>query len=81
MTVAFARGGVKTRSNQIFINLKDNYRLDTLAYSGVTGFPVVAVVVDGKENVLKFYNGYGDKLGYKQDSISKFGNFNCINFK
>ena len=74
MTVAFARGGVKTRSNQIFINLKDNYRLDTLAYSGVTGFPVVAVVVDGKENVLKFYNGYGDKLGYKQDSISKFGN-------
>ena len=25
MTISFARGGVKTRSNQIFINLKDNY--------------------------------------------------------
>ena len=31
-------------------------------------------VISGKENVLKFYNNYGDKLGYKQDSIFKFGN-------
>ena len=74
MTVAFARGGVKSRSNQIFINLKDNYRLDTLAYSGVTGFPVIAEVVNGEDVVMKFYDGYGDKLGYKQDSIAKFGN-------
>ncbi len=57
MTIAFARGGVKSRSNQIFINLKDNYRLDKLAYSGVTGFPVVAKVVAGKEVILKFYDG------------------------
>jgi cyclophilin family peptidyl-prolyl cis-trans isomerase len=74
MTIAFARGGVKSRSNQIFINLKDNYRLDKLAYSGVTGFPVVAKVIAGKENILKFYDGYGEKLGRKQDAISKFGN-------
>lgn len=74
MTIAFARGGVETRSNQIFINLKNNYRLDKLAYSGVTGFPVIAKVIDGQENVLKFYGGYGDKLGYKQDSVAKFGN-------
>ena len=74
MTIAFARGGVKSRSNQIFINLKDNYRLDKLAYAGVTGFPVVAKVVAGKEVILKFYDGYGEKLGRKQDMISKFGN-------
>ncbi|SDS31667.1 Peptidyl-prolyl cis-trans isomerase (rotamase)-cyclophilin family [Polaribacter sp. KT25b] len=74
MSISFARGGVNTRSNQIFINLKNNNRLDTLTYSGVTGFPVIAKVISGKENVLKFYNGYGDKLGYKQDSIAKFGN-------
>ena len=55
MTISFARGGVKTRSNQIFINLKDNYRLDELAYSGVKGFPVIAKVIAGKEVVLKFY--------------------------
>ena len=74
MTISFARGGVKTRSNQIFINLKDNHRLDKLDYSGVKGFPVIAKVIKGKENILKFYDGYGDKLGYKQDSITKFGN-------
>ena len=74
MSIAFARGGVKTRSNQIFINLKDNHRLDKLEYSGVKGFPVIAKVIAGKENVLKFYDGYGDTLGRKQDSISQFGN-------
>ena len=74
MTISFARGGVKTRSNQIFINLKDNYRLDELDYSGVKGFPVIAKVITGKEVVLKFYDGYGDRLGRKQDSINRFGN-------
>lgn len=74
MTISFARGGVKTRSNQIFINLKDNHRLDELDYSGVKGFPVIAKVIAGKENVLKFYDGYGDTLGRKQDSISTYGN-------
>ena len=74
MTISFARGGKETRSNQIFINLKDNYRLDKLAYSGVTGFPVIAKVIKGKENVLKFYDGYGDKLGRKQGKITKLGN-------
>lgn len=74
MSISFARGGVNTRSNQIFINLKENHRLDELAYSGVKGFPVIAKVIAGKENVLKFYDGYGDALGRKQDSINKFGN-------
>jgi len=74
MTISFARGGVNTRSNQIFINLKENYRLDKLSYSGVTGFPVVAKVIAGQENVLKFYDGYGDNLGRKQGEIAKGGN-------
>ncbi|QTE22065.1 peptidylprolyl isomerase [Polaribacter cellanae] len=74
MTISFARGGVNTRSNQIFINLKENHRLDKLAYSGVTGFPVVAKVIAGQENVLKFYDGYGDKLGRQQGKINKLGN-------
>ena len=74
MSISFARGGVNTRTNQIFINLKKNNRLDTLRYSGVTGFPVVAKVTNGFENVLKFYDKYGDKLGFRQDSIQKYGN-------
>jgi|TARA_B110000238_G_scaffold200890_1_gene252995 cyclophilin family peptidyl-prolyl cis-trans isomerase len=74
MTISFARGAVKTRSNQIFINLKDNNRLDTADYSGVVGFPAVAKITVGKANVLKFYDGYGDKLGTQQGKINKFGN-------
>lgn len=74
MTIAFARGGKETRSNQIFINLKDNFRLDKLDYSGVKGFPVIAKVIEGEENVLKFYDGYGDNLGRQQGKIAKFGN-------
>ncbi|WP_299669260.1 peptidylprolyl isomerase [uncultured Polaribacter sp.] len=74
MTIAFARGGVKTRSNQIFINLKENKRLNTLTYSGVSGFPVVAKVIAGQETVLNFYDGYGDRLGRQQGKINEFGN-------
>ena len=57
-----------------FINLKENHRLDELEYSGVKGFPVVAKVIAGQENILRFYDGYGDELGRKQESINKFGN-------
>lgn len=74
MTIAFARGGVNSRSNQIFINLKNNKRLNTLEYSGVKGFPVIAKVIAGKEVVLKFYDGYGDTLGRQQGKINEFGN-------
>jgi len=74
MTISFARGGKKSRTTQIFINLKNNKRLDKLDYGGVKGFPVVASVIEGKENVKKFYKGYGEKLTSKQDSITKYGN-------
>jgi len=74
MTISFARGGVKTRTTQLFINLKNNKRLDALAYSGVKGFPVIAKVIAGKDNILKFYDGYGDRLGMRQDSLNRYGN-------
>lgn len=75
MTISFARGGVRTRTTQIFINLKDNKRqLDEADYSGVKGFPVVAEVTSGKENIKKFYGNYGDRLGMRQDSIHLYGN-------
>lgn len=74
MTISFARAGKRTRTTQIFINLRDNSRLDKIDYGGVKGFPVVAQVINGKENVEKFYNGYGEKITSKQDSITKYGN-------
>lgn len=74
MTISFARGGVESRSTQLFINLKDNKRLDELEYSGVKGFPVIAKVTAGEEVIHKFYAGYGETPAKKQDSIYARGN-------
>ncbi len=74
-TIAFARSGKNTRSTQLFINLGDNSpRLDTIHYSGVTGFPVVAKVIKGMEVVKDFYDGYKEAPAKQQDSIQKLGN-------
>jgi cyclophilin family peptidyl-prolyl cis-trans isomerase len=73
-SIAFARGGPNSRSHQIFINLKDNFHLDTLTYMGTSGFPVVAKVIAGMEIVDEFFDEYGNEPAQKQDSISMFGN-------
>ena len=72
--VAFARGGPETRTTQIFINLEDNPRLDTLTYQGVVGFPAFAKVTSGMNVVKSFFDEYGNEPSGKQDSISMFGN-------
>lgn len=66
--IAFARSGKNSRSNQIFINTKDNHRLDTLHYNGVTGFPGIAVVTKGMETALRFHS-YGEKVHAVPDSL------------
>ena len=80
-TLAYARGDSNTRGVQLFINLKDNAKLDTL---GGFGFPPIAEVVRGMDVVDSLYNGYGDSApksgtqlgreGPAQDSIVKQGN-------
>jgi cyclophilin family peptidyl-prolyl cis-trans isomerase len=74
-TIAFARAGKNTRSCQLFINIRDNKRLDTL--SGETkGFPVFGYVSKGMEVVKKFYTGYQDeprkKMGSKEKNIPEY---------
>ncbi len=71
-TMAFARGGPDTRSNQLFINLKDNLRLDTTDFMGVKGFPAFGEVVEGMEVVESIYDGYKELPD--QDSIQIKGN-------
>lgn len=74
-TIAFARGGIGTRTTEIFINLKNNSPyLDTIFYDGVRGFPVIARVTEGMDTINSFYDKYGEKPGARQDSIQKFGN-------
>jgi peptidyl-prolyl cis-trans isomerase A (cyclophilin A) len=70
-TLSFATGGPNTRTTQLFINLKNNQRLDPL------GFSVVAQVVAGMSVVDSLYQGYGDGpprgKGPSQDAIAKEG--------
>ncbi len=73
-TISFARSGKETRTTQIFINLKDNSRLDSIFYGGVKGFPVIARVTKGMNVIKSFYNGYQEKPSNKQGSIEKYGN-------
>ena len=54
-TLSFARGGKETRGGNLFINLKDNIRLDTINYQKVVGFPVLGTVVKGMEVVEATY--------------------------
>jgi cyclophilin family peptidyl-prolyl cis-trans isomerase len=74
--VAYARGGPNTRSAQLFINLADNVRLDTL---NLIGFPPIGEVVAGMEVVDSLYSLYGGTAahrlpGPRQDSIRVVGN-------
>lgn len=72
-TLAFARGGPNTRGTQVYINLRDNARLDTL---NTIGFPPFAEVVAGMDAVDSLYAGYGapGARGPSQDAIRREGN-------
>ncbi len=74
MTIAFARDGIDSRTTQIYINMKNNNKLDTINYIDVVGFPVIARVINGMETVHKFYSGYDGKAADEQDSIYAQGN-------
>lgn len=58
--LSFARGGKETRTTDVFINLGDNSRLDTIFYNDVTGFPSFGKVTKGMDVVEELYSGYSD---------------------
>jgi len=71
--VSYARGGPESRSFQLFVNLVDNLRLDSLVSGGVRGYPPVGEIVDGLEVVDGFYRAYQQQTP-SQDSIRIQGN-------
>jgi peptidyl-prolyl cis-trans isomerase A (cyclophilin A) len=66
--LVFATAGPNTRTTQVFINFKDNSRLDSMGFAPFG-------VVDGKGmNVVEMmYEGYGDNAGPDQDQLEKQG--------
>ena len=72
--ISYARDGANSRTVQLFINKKDNYKLDTINYNGLRGFPPVAKIIEGFEVVELFYGGYGFEPANHQDSIMIYGN-------
>ena len=73
-TISYARDGSNSRTVQLFINKKDNYKLDTVNYNGLRGFPPVAKIIEGFEVIESFYGGYGFEPANHQDSIMTYGN-------
>jgi cyclophilin family peptidyl-prolyl cis-trans isomerase len=72
--IAFARSGPETRTQQIFINLKDNsQRLDANVVNGVRGYPPFAEVVRGMAVVARLESKYGEAPGRLQGEISRTG--------
>ena len=73
--IAFARGGPQSRTVQLYVNERDNARLDTL---GGIGFPPIAQVIQGMGVIDSLYAGYGQGpprgTGPSQDSIETEGN-------
>ena len=71
-TVTFATSGPDSRTTQFFINFGNNARLDR------DGFAPFGRVVEGMENVEKFYGGYGEGFpqgrGPSQGEIKANGN-------
>jgi peptidyl-prolyl cis-trans isomerase A (cyclophilin A) len=72
--ISYARDGAKTRTAQLFINMKDNFKLDTVDYNGLRGFPPVARIISGFEVVEAFNSDYGFEPANHQDSVMVQGN-------
>jgi peptidyl-prolyl cis-trans isomerase A (cyclophilin A) len=65
-TITFAKGGPDSRTTQVFINLKDNSRLDG------DGFPAFGRVISGMQVVESINPEYGERPD--QGRIQKDGN-------
>ena len=72
--ISYARDGKNTRTAQLFINTKDNYKLDTVDFNGLRGFPPIARIIDGFEVVQAFNSKYGFEPANHQDSVMIQGN-------
>lgn len=72
--ISYARDGANSRTAQLFINKKDNFKLDTIDFNGLRGFPPVARVIGGFEVIEQFNAQYLFEPANHQDSVMIKGN-------
>ena len=70
--MSYARSGKETRGSTLFINLKDNPRLDTVIANGVKGYPPFGKVIKGMDVVDSLYSGYAGTTMGKLDTLKKY---------
>ncbi len=71
-SVCFARGGPNTRSVELAITTNEAAPLDTVQYTGVTGFPSFAEVEQGVDVLDRLESKYGN-APIENDSLSILG--------
>ncbi len=67
-TITFAMGGPNSRTTQVFINLEDNVRLDSM------GFAPFGQVISGMDVVRRLNSQYGESITQLQGAIVEQGN-------
>ncbi|MCI4666991.1 MAG: peptidylprolyl isomerase [Bacteroidia bacterium] len=75
-TISYAREGKDSRDTQLFINLEDNFKLDTIEFMGLRGFPPVGRIIGEQSwNTLNLLNGrYGFDPANHQEEMYSQGN-------
>lgn len=73
-TLSFATSGENSRTTQIFVNLSDNYSLDS------RGFTPFATVQDGWDVVQRLYAKYGDEGPNQGTLVERGSKFAYKNF-
>ena len=70
--MCYARSGKETRGSTLYINLRDNKRLDTIITNGVKGYPPFGKVIKGMDVVDSLYSGYAGTTMPKLDTLQKY---------
>ena len=78
-TITFATSGPDSRTTQVFVNVANNGRLDSM------GFSPIAEIVEGMDVALRFYSGYGEGApsgnGPSQGMMERYGEaYTDVNF-
>jgi peptidyl-prolyl cis-trans isomerase A (cyclophilin A) len=68
-SLSFARSGKETRGSELYINLQDNPKLDSINFAGVAGFPAFGNVIAGMKVVDSIYSGYDMRIAEKFDTM------------